>query len=153
MNLWILKYIYSFNFAFIVSQVAFKMKHMIARGNTCIINMWTSCPTHIYSIFQLTHAHILPKILWYLSNWWIVMLMIFSNLETYFPHWPYWQLNLGYQMMWIFCHLLLYIVPVYYYMLFSYQTGYIMWHSRLRMYIPWGCYMLFSYITDLTFFF
>jgi hypothetical protein len=28
-------------------------------------------------------------------------------------------------------------------MLFSYQTGYIMWHSRLRVYIPW-------YITDLT---
>ena len=25
-----------------------------------------------------------------------------------------------------------------YYMLFSYQTGYIMWHSRLRIYIPWG---------------
>ena len=24
------------------------------------------------------------------------------------------------------------------YMLFSYQTGYIMWHSRLRIYIPWG---------------
>jgi hypothetical protein len=23
-------------------------------------------------------------------------------------------------------------------MLFSYQTGYIMWHSRLRIYIPWG---------------
>jgi WD40 repeat protein len=26
----------------------------------------------------------------------------------------------------------------YIYMLFSYQTGYIMWHSRLRIYIPWG---------------
>jgi hypothetical protein len=25
-----------------------------------------------------------------------------------------------------------------YYMLFSYQTGYIMCHSRLRIYIPWG---------------
>jgi hypothetical protein len=25
-----------------------------------------------------------------------------------------------------------------YYMLFSYQTGYIMWHSRLRVYIPWA---------------
>ena len=25
-----------------------------------------------------------------------------------------------------------------YYMLFSYQTGYIMWHSQLRIYIPWG---------------
>jgi hypothetical protein len=25
-----------------------------------------------------------------------------------------------------------------YYMLFSYQTGYIMWHSRLMIYIPWG---------------
>ena len=24
------------------------------------------------------------------------------------------------------------------YMLFSYQTGYIMWHSRLRIYIPRG---------------
>jgi hypothetical protein len=24
------------------------------------------------------------------------------------------------------------------YMLFSYQTGYIMWHSRLMIYIPWG---------------
>ena len=23
-------------------------------------------------------------------------------------------------------------------MLFSYQTGYVMWHSRLRIYIPWG---------------
>jgi hypothetical protein len=28
--------------------------------------------------------------------------------------------------------------PMRYYMLFSYQTGYIMWHSRLRMYIPFG---------------
>ena len=28
--------------------------------------------------------------------------------------------------------------PYIYYMLFSYQTGYIMWHSRLRIYIPWG---------------
>jgi hypothetical protein len=26
-----------------------------------------------------------------------------------------------------------------YYILFSYQTGYTMWHSRLRIYIPWGC--------------
>jgi hypothetical protein len=25
-----------------------------------------------------------------------------------------------------------------YYMLFSYQTGYIMWHSRLMIYIPFG---------------
>jgi hypothetical protein len=25
------------------------------------------------------------------------------------------------------------------YLLFSYQTGYIMWHSRLMMYIPFGC--------------
>ena len=25
-----------------------------------------------------------------------------------------------------------------YYMLFSSQTGYIMWHSRLMIYIPWG---------------
>ena len=25
------------------------------------------------------------------------------------------------------------------YLLFSYQTGYIMWHSRLRIYIPFGC--------------
>jgi hypothetical protein len=25
-----------------------------------------------------------------------------------------------------------------YYMLFSYQTGYIMWHSRLMIYIPWA---------------
>jgi hypothetical protein len=25
-----------------------------------------------------------------------------------------------------------------YYVLFSYQTGYIMWHSRLKIYIPWG---------------
>ena len=25
------------------------------------------------------------------------------------------------------------------YLLFSYQTGYIMWHSRLTMYIPFGC--------------
>jgi hypothetical protein len=25
-----------------------------------------------------------------------------------------------------------------YYMLFSYQTCYIMWHFRLRIYIPWG---------------
>jgi hypothetical protein len=24
------------------------------------------------------------------------------------------------------------------YLLFSYQTGYIMWHSRLMIYIPWG---------------
>ena len=27
------------------------------------------------------------------------------------------------------------------YMLFSYQTGYIMWHSRLRIYIPWREYI------------
>jgi hypothetical protein len=26
-------------------------------------------------------------------------------------------------------------------MLFSYQTGYIMWHSRHRIYIPWGAAM------------
>ena len=26
-------------------------------------------------------------------------------------------------------------------MLFSYQTGYIMWHSRLRIYIPWREYI------------
>ena len=25
------------------------------------------------------------------------------------------------------------------YLLFSYQTGYIMWHSRLMIYIPFGC--------------
>jgi hypothetical protein len=25
------------------------------------------------------------------------------------------------------------------YLLFSYQTGYIMWHSRLMLYIPFGC--------------
>ena len=45
-----------------------------------------------------------------------------------------------------------------YYMLFSYQTGYIMWHSRLRIYIPWdGNVTLYTlsdswitYITDLT---
>jgi hypothetical protein len=27
------------------------------------------------------------------------------------------------------------------YLLFSYQTGYIMWHSRLRIYNPWGAYI------------
>jgi hypothetical protein len=25
------------------------------------------------------------------------------------------------------------------YLLFSYQTGYIMWHSRIMLYIPFGC--------------
>ena len=33
------------------------------------------------------------------------------------------------------------------YLLFSYQTGYIMWHSRLRIYIPLGADI---YIADLT---
>jgi hypothetical protein len=38
-----------------------------------------------------------------------------------------------------------------YYMLFSYQTGYIMWHSRLRLYIPWGALYTLSdgWITDI----
>jgi hypothetical protein len=29
-----------------------------------------------------------------------------------------------------------------YYMLFSYQTGYIMWHSRLMIFIPWGAHYI-----------
>jgi hypothetical protein len=49
-----------------------------------------------------------------------------------------------------------------YYMLSSYQTGYILWHSRLKIYIPWGAaegnidhkpgmshYMSDSWITDI----
>jgi hypothetical protein len=32
-----------------------------------------------------------------------------------------------------------------YYMLFIYQTGYIMWHSRLRFYIPWGIHEIWRH--------
>jgi hypothetical protein len=43
------------------------------------------------------------------------------------------------------------------YLLFSYQTGYRMWHSRLKIYIPFGCasgniewkYCLYIYINIL----
>jgi hypothetical protein len=34
--------------------------------------------------------------------------------------------------------ILIYEIMDTYYTLFSYQTGYIMWHFRLRIYIPWG---------------
>jgi hypothetical protein len=37
----------------------------------------------------------------------------------------------------------MYMLSPWYYMLFSYQTGYIMWHSRLRIYIPWGAVHLY----------
>jgi hypothetical protein len=48
---------------------------------------------------------------------------------------------------------LLNIRPSEHYMLFGYQTGYIMWHSRLMIYIPWAgnvtLYISDSWITDI----
>jgi hypothetical protein len=108
-----------------------------------LVELW---PLNLYFLFKclVVRTFFLPPMRYWLDIWYVAIsrwgTMYSLSLKFVLVEWflaELWSLNL-YFLFKLLGVRTLFWRPMRYYMLFSYQIGYIMWHSRLRMYIPFG---------------